>query len=102
MKRKKGAPKWKRVEAEIDTMIKRIEKETPPSGVLYYKYKASSTGEEEEQKTTVANRKIQETSDKDKIKIRFTDLPISKATIYGLFKANFVKMTETQRASLPH
>ena len=55
-KRKKGAPKWKRTIAEIETLNKRINTETPPSGVLYYKYKASASTEEEEQKTTIANR----------------------------------------------
>jgi ATP-dependent RNA helicase DDX10/DBP4 len=43
-----------------------------------------------------------ETQDKSKIKIRFSDLPISKATLSGLSKASFSKMTETQRASIPH
>ncbi len=42
----------------------------------------------------VANRKVLETDDKSLIKIRFSDLPISKATINGLFKAKYVKMTE--------
>ena len=43
-----------------------------------------------------------ETDDKNKIKIRFSDLPISKASIAGLFKAKFIKMTEVQRACIPH
>ena len=50
----------------------------------------------------MANLKIQETNDKQKIKIRFSDLPISKSTVSGLFKSKFIKMTETQRASIPH
>ena len=50
----------------------------------------------------MANRNIEETADKTKVKIRFSDLPISKATISGLQKSHFIKMTETQRASLPH
>ena len=43
-----------------------------------------------------------ETDDKAKIKIRFSDLPVSKCTISGLFKSKFIKMTEVQRASIPH
>lgn len=43
-----------------------------------------------------------ETDDKSLIKIRFSDLPISKCSINGLFKSKFVKMTEVQRASIPH
>jgi hypothetical protein len=43
----------------------------------------------------MANLKIQETNDKQKIKIRFSDLPISKSTVSGLFKSKFIKMTET-------
>ena len=37
--RKKGMPKWKNVVSEIENLKKRLEKEVPPSGVLYYKYK---------------------------------------------------------------
>ena len=37
--RKKGQAKWKNVVAEVEQLGKRIEGETPPSGVLYYKYK---------------------------------------------------------------
>lgn len=43
-----------------------------------------------------------ETSDKTKVKIRFSDLPISKCTQAGLFKSKYIKMTEVQRASIPH
>lgn len=43
-----------------------------------------------------------ETDDKNKIKIRFSDLPISKSSISGLFKSKFIKMTEVQRAAIPH
>jgi ATP-dependent RNA helicase DDX10/DBP4 len=50
----------------------------------------------------VSNKRIVQTSDKSKIKIRFSDLPISKATISGLFKSQFIKMTDTQRATIPH
>jgi uncharacterized lipoprotein len=85
-KRKKGAPKWKRVETEIDQLNKRIEEETPPSGVLYYKYRPENEKDtnEEVKNNTVSNRNIEETSDKNKIKIRFSDLAISKATVSGL------------------
>jgi ATP-dependent RNA helicase DDX10/DBP4 len=47
-----------------------------------------------EKVTTIANRKIMETEDKNKIKIRFSDMPISKSTVAGLFKGKFIKMTE--------
>lgn len=50
----------------------------------------------------LSNRKIEETSDKQKVKIRFSDLPISKASVSGLFKAKFVKLTDVQRATIPH
>ena len=99
--------------AEIKTIEERIPEETPPKGVLYYKYKAQTgqvaddenqdIAENNQQKTSAnAYSKIQETSDKRKIKIRFSDLPISKSTLSGLFKAKYIKMTETQRACLPH
>jgi hypothetical protein len=42
----------------------------------------------------IANKKIIETEDKQKVKIRFSDLPISKASTSGLFKAKFVKLTD--------
>ena len=102
--RKKGAPKWKNMINEIDTIKKRLEHETPPSGILYYKYKPSDKsdqdGQQLEAKTSehsrrlIANRKVLESDDKSLIKIRFSDLPMSKATINGLFKAKYVKMTE--------
>ena len=95
---------------EVEQLEKRIEEETPPPGALYYKWRQTSEdhgGSEAQEEsglkpTQAANRQILETSDKSKIKIRFSDLPISKATISGLFKGQFVKMTETQRASIPH
>jgi len=36
--RKKGQPKWKNVVNEIEQLESRILEETPPSGVMYYKY----------------------------------------------------------------
>jgi ATP-dependent RNA helicase DDX10/DBP4 len=72
----------------------------PPSGVLYYKYKHPEA--KEETSNTIANKKIIETEDKTKVKIRFSDMPMSKASINGLFKAKFVKLTDVQRASIPH
>ena len=42
----------------------------------------------------IANRKVLETDNKNLIKIRFSDLPISKATNNGLYKSKFIKMTE--------
>jgi ATP-dependent RNA helicase DDX10/DBP4 len=50
----------------------------------------------------IQNRVIVETSDKSKVKIRFSDLPVSKCTQSGLFKTKYIKMTEVQRASIPH
>lgn len=50
----------------------------------------------------MTNRKVIETEDKSKVKIRFSDLPISRSTTTGLFKSKFVKMTEVQRASITH
>ena len=74
--------------------------EVPPSGVLYYKYKAPKEDNEEEIKEPVdkseqnRRRNVIETSDKAKIKIRFSDLPLSRCTQNGLFKSKFIKMTE--------
>ena len=79
---------------EIEHLEKRIKDETPPSGFLYYKY-AAEDDDKKEKENTVANRKIINTSDKLKIKIRFSDLPVSKSTVSGLFKAKYIKMTET-------
>ena len=86
--------------------------ETPPQGVLYYKFKKQEEGDKQEEQKIhketelnerrVANRNVIETSDKEKVKIRFSDLPISKNSIKGLFKSKFIKMTEIQRASIPH
>jgi hypothetical protein len=74
---------------------KRIPKETPPSGVAYYRFRPQEEIKEEaEQATTGNSRKIIDSCDKSLIKIRFNDLPISKCTINGLFKAKFTKMTE--------
>ncbi len=59
--RKKGQPKWKNVAAEVESIKARIEKEVPPSGVLYYKYKAKeepANGGEEKKSRTIANRNI--------------------------------------------
>jgi hypothetical protein len=98
--RKKGQPSWKNVEAEIETLNKRITAELPAPGILYYKYKPDTKNPDDEAEkaelpsTTIANRKIIETSDKERVKIRFSDLPISKASVNGLFKAKFVKMTD--------
>ena len=99
--RKKGMPKWKNVEQEIEKLEVRIKDEVPPSGILYYKFKPST--EEDGSKATVrTQRNVIETDDKTKIKVRFSDMPISKSTSSGLFKQKFVRMTEVQRASIPH
>ena len=39
---------------------------------------------------------------KKKVKIKFSDLPISRLTQNGLKKRNFKVMTEIQRCVLPH
>lgn len=97
-------PKWKNVVAEIEILESRIKAETPPVGALYYKYKPKD--EEGAEVTTSTEkkslRKVVETDDKSKVKIRFSDLPISRSTVTGLFKSKFVRMTEVQRASVPH
>jgi ATP-dependent RNA helicase DDX10/DBP4 len=97
-------PKWKNVVAEIEVLDSRIKAETPPAGSLYYKYKPKD--EEGAEVTTNTERKslrkVVETDDKSMVKIRFSDLPISRSTVTGLFKSKFVRMTEVQRASVPH
>lgn len=75
-------------------MQERIKSEIPPSGTLYYKYKPAQDEGAEKEESKMTNRKVIETEDKSKVKIRFSDLPISKATTSGLFKQKFVKMTE--------
>ena len=90
-------PKWKNVVAEIDQLEARIKEEVPPAGSLYYKYKPKEEPTENSKTNTeikVTNRKVIETEDKTKVKIRFSDLPISRSTTTGLFKSKFVKMTE--------
>ena len=72
---------------------------------MYYKYKKQEDGqpnEDADKAKTLTNRHIIETDDKNKIKIRFSDLPISKSSTSGLFKSKFIKMTEVQRATIPH
>lgn len=95
-------PKWKNIVAEIEVLQQRIKSEIPPPGTLYYKYKPALEDGAEQPESKLTSRKVIETEDKSKVKIRFSDLPISKATISGLFKQKFVKMTEVQRASIPH
>lgn len=85
--RKKGMPKWKHVEQEIERLEVRIKDEVPPPGILYYKFKPST--EEDESKPTHqvrTQKNVIETDDKTKIKVRFSDMPISKSTSSGLFK----------------
>ena len=57
--------------------MKRIPNEVPASGTLYYKYDDQN----------LRSGLIEGTNDKNLIKIRFSDLPISKATTQGLYKA---------------
>ena len=98
--RKKGQPSWKNVNQEVEGLNLRILQETPPSGVLYYKYRPKKEDDEskEEDKEAVQPGKRQhpilETEDKTKVKIRFSDLPLSRCTQNGLFKSKFIKMTE--------
>jgi len=75
--------------------------ESPPAGTLYYKYKPQD-GEGEDKAPQMTSRRVLETDDKSKVKIRFSDLPISRTTTQGLFKSKFVRMTEVQRAAIPH
>ena len=104
--RKKGQSSWKNVNLEVEQLNRRILQETPPSGVLYYKYKPKKEDaededalrEEEKAAMLTGNKKrhhpILETNDKTKVKIRFSDLPMSRCTQNGLFKSKFIKMTE--------
>ena len=98
--RKKGQPSWKNVNQEVEGLNLRLLQETPPSGVLYYKYRPKKEDDEskEEDKEAVQPGKrlhpILETEDKTKVKIRFSDLPLSRCTQNGLFKSKFIKMTE--------
>ena len=67
--------------------------------------KQGEGGEEQKGQQTISapnQRNVVETGDKSLIKIRFSDLPISKNTSSGLFKSKFIKMTEVQRSSIPH
>lgn len=45
----------------------------------------------------VGLKKFIKVNDMRKVKIRFSDLPISKYTSQGLAKAKYVKLTEVQR-----
>jgi ATP-dependent RNA helicase DDX10/DBP4 len=99
--KKKGSPKWRNALTEIETLTKRISKESPQPGTLYYKYKQDDASKTDKSNKP-SKRKVVDTTDKSLIKIRFSDLPISRATINGLQKAKFIKMTEVQRASIPH
>lgn len=56
--------------SEIEQLVKRIPNEVPSSGILYYKYDDQN----------LRSGLIEGTNDKNLIKIRFSDLPISKAT----------------------
>jgi len=56
--------------SEIEQLVKRIPNEVPSRGILYYKYNDQN----------LRSGLIEGTNDKNLIKIRFSDLPISKAT----------------------
>ena len=104
--RKKGQPSWRNVEQEVKQLEMRILQETPPSGVHYYKYKPTTKEDADvdekkmddfdisQPKGKKRHHPILETPDKSKIKIRFSDLPLSKCTQNGLNKSKFIKMTE--------
>ena len=74
--------------------------------MLYYKYTPPVEDEKDEDKKEAElqaelnkpqvkrHHPILETDDKSKIKIRFSDLPLSRCTGNGLFKSKFIKMTE--------
>ena len=47
--RKKGQPKWKNVEQEVAQLEMKILQDAPPSGTLYYKYKAPKDEENKEE-----------------------------------------------------
>ena len=102
--RKKGMPKWKNVEQEIERLEVRVKDEVPPPGTLYYKFKPSPEADAGANKSEPVRtqKNVIETDDKSKIKVRFCDMPISKSTSSGLFKQKFIRMTEVQRASIPH
>jgi len=86
-------PKWQLVKSDIEKLEQRLKDESPPAGTLYYKYKPAD-GEGEDKPSVMTNRRVLETDDKQKVKIRFSDLPISRTTTTGLFKSKFVRMTE--------
>ena len=89
LKGRQDKTKVKKVaEEEITQLVDRITKETPPSGSYYYKY------QEKADSIPLPSMKIIPSSDKDLVKIRFADLPISRKTKSGLYKSKFIKMTE--------
>ena len=50
-----------------------------------------------ETEETMGIKKFIKTNNMNKVKIRFSDLPISRYTVKGLTKADYLKMTEVQR-----
>ena len=67
-------------------MVKRLEDETPAKGEYLYDYKIEILKEE--------LSKLSPEEMKKKVKIKFSDLPISTHTSKGLFRKNFNVMTE--------
>lgn len=93
-------------------MVERIKKETPPTDIFYYKIDASILKNKDEasaEGTSLKENEVEEngrklivTTDTKKVKVRFCDLPISRYTSRGLFKAKYLKMTDVQRCAIPH
>lgn len=79
----------------------------PQTKFTRYLEKDDKEGNDSNKKTVeieeqVGLKKFIKVNDIKKVKIRFTDLPISKYTTKGLTKAQYLKMTEVQRCSIPH
>lgn len=66
-----------------------------------YEEKESKNKTVEEEETS-GNKTFIKTNDTRKVKVRFSDLPISKYTVKGLSGSEYVKMTEVQRCAIPH
>lgn len=79
---------------DVETLLQRRIEEAPKSGDYLFDYKLEVLKKEIE---TMNDEEI-----KKKVKIKFTDLPISRLTQNGLKKRNFKVMTEIQRCVLPH
>lgn len=79
---------------DVETLLQRRIDEAPKPGDYLFDYKLEVLKKEIETMT--------EEDIKKKVKIKFTDLPLSRLTQNGLKKRNFKVMTEIQRCVLPH